>query len=238
MHEKLTRILFGAHGYTQGNWAMTFAEKFAISGILQHRRPQLALEIGTLEGGSLSIASRYARRVISIDPNPEVRQTLSPRFDNVDFITATSAEALPGLIDELNAEEADLGYVLIDGDHSEEGVRQDITSVLAYRPRSPLFVLMHDSFNPDCRRGMKAIDWEGNPYVHWINYDFIPGFLSNLPGWENQMWCGLALAYLEAEPRTGPLAYGELLGKQFNQLLPFSAHADQPGGGHESGSKL
>ena len=89
----------------------------------------------------------------------------------------------------------------------------DIQQILKYKPRGPLWLLMHDSFNPDCRRAMKSIDWQGNPFVHWINYDFIPGFLSSLPGWEDQMWCGFALAYLDCRKREGQLAYGELLSR-------------------------
>lgn len=225
MFQEVSDTLFKPHGYTGVDWAMTFAEKFAMIGILERLRPKLALEIGTLNGGSLSVISKYAGRVISIDPNPEVRERLEGQFRNVNFITESSQKALPGLIEKLNREALDLGFVLIDGDHTEAGVRRDILDVLAYRPRSPLWILMHDSFNPDCRRAMKSIDWEANPHVHWINYDFIPGFLSNLPGWEDQMWCGFALALLKSTPRQGKLVYGELLGRQFDKVLPFSVHS-------------
>jgi hypothetical protein len=225
--QEITDTLFKPHGYRGVDWAMTFAEKFAMVGILERLRPEMALEIGTLNGGSLSVISRYAERVVSIDPNPEVKARLGDTFCNVDFITDSSRNVLPGLIDDLNGDKRDLQFVLIDGDHSEDGVRRDILDVLKYRPRTSLWILMHDSFNPDCRRAMKSIDWEANPHVHWINYDFIPGFLSNLPGWEDQMWCGFALAYLEARPREGKLAYGELLGRQFDKLLPVSAHAEK-----------
>jgi len=222
--QKISDELFSPHGYTGVDWAMTFAEKFALCGILQQRRPPVSIEIGTLNGGSLSVISHYSEKVYSIDPNPEIKTKLADQFPNVDFITAESQAALPDLIKQLSKEQADLGFVLIDGDHSEAGVRTDILEILKYIPVSPLWLLMHDSFNPDCRRAMKSIDWRAYPHVHWVNFDFIPGFLSSIPGWENQMWCGLALAYLDQTQREGPLQTGELLARQFNKLLPLSGH--------------
>lgn len=121
---------------------------------------------------------------------------------------------------ELKDEE--IGFVLIDGDHSEDGVFRDIETVLTYQPKDDLYVLMHDSFNPACRRGMKRVDWASYPHVHWIDYDFVPGFLNSVPGYEDEMWCGFALAYLKAEPRNGDLPQDELLARQYEALLPLA----------------
>lgn len=227
--ERINEELFGDHGYGGEPWAMTFAEKFALSGILSQRKPAVSIEVGTLNGGSLSVISHYSKKVYSIDPNPEVKSALEGRHKNVEFITGLSQQVLPDLIERLNSSEEEIGFVLIDGDHTEDGVRKDISEVLKCRPRSPLWLLMHDSFNPDCRRAMKSIDWKSNEFVHWVNYDFIPGFLSSIPGWEDQMWCGMALAYLDKDKRQGDLHYGELLGRQFEKILPLSKHADEGG---------
>ena len=234
--EEINKQLFGDHGYAGENWAMTFAEKFAIAGILSQRKPEVSIEIGTLNGGSLSIVSQYSEKVYSIDPNPEVKSKLEGRHSNVEFITGFSQSVLPELIDRLNGSEKALGFVLIDGDHTEEGVRKDIVEVLKYTPKGPLWLLMHDSFNPDCRRAMQSIDWESNEFVHWVNYDFIPGFLSSIPGWEDQMWCGMALAYLDKEKRNEALQFGELLGRQFSKLLPLSKHSGEPTQGAGGGN--
>lgn len=224
--DQINRDLFGDHGFDGRNWAMTFAEKFALSGILSQRRPAIALEIGTLNGGSLSIISRYSQKVYSIDSNPEVKEKLSSQFRNVTFLTGKSQKVLPDLIASLNESETEVGFALIDGDHTEDGVRRDILEVLNYKPKAPFWLLMHDSFNPDCRKAMKSVDWNAYPCVHWVNYDFIPGFLSSIPGWEDQMWCGMALAYLDRNKREGPLQFGELLGRQFSRILPLSKHAE------------
>ncbi|NBB79106.1 MAG: hypothetical protein GVY36_06610 [Verrucomicrobia bacterium] len=225
MFNEISKKLFGPHGYQGENWTMTVAERFALAGILSHREPRISIEIGTLNGGSLSIISKYSEKVYSIDPNPEVKDNLRKKFENVEFITGFSQKVLPNLINELNKKEEAVGFVLVDGDHTEEGVRKDIEEVLNYIPMGPLWILMHDSFNPDCRQGIKAVDWESNRYVQWIDFDFIPGFLSSIPGWEDQMWCGFALAYMEEKGREGELKYDELLGRQFDQVFPISSHA-------------
>lgn len=218
IHQKL----FGSHGYRDEKWLMSFAEKSMIVQVLNHRRPSLALEVGSHQGGSLSIASHYADKVISIDIDPGVKDSLSSRYANVEFLTGHSHMILPELIDRLNADEMELGYVLIDGDHTANGVREDIAAILKYKPKAPLWILMHDSFNIACRKGIKMIDWESNPYVKWVNFDFVPGFLTSIHGMEDELWGGIALAYLEESPRKTSLHYGELLGRQFEKLAPIS----------------
>ena len=103
-------------------------------------------------------------------------------------------------------------------------VRQDVDILLQYKPRRPLWVLMHDSFNPACRRGIKGAAWRSSPHVHWVDFDFIPGFLNSVPGWEDQLWGGLAAALMLPEPRQGDIAWGELLGRQFDKLLPLATN--------------
>ena len=100
--DRINKELFKRHGFDGGDWAMTFAEKFAIAGILGQRRPKVAIEVGTLKGGSLSIISHYSEKVYSVDRDPGVKESLEKKFGNVDFITGYSREVLPGLIEKLN----------------------------------------------------------------------------------------------------------------------------------------
>jgi cephalosporin hydroxylase len=227
MFHEMSRALFAPHGYTGANWAMSMAERFAFVGLLQHARPRLAIEIGTLDGGSLGVLAHHAERVISFDPNPEVAARLAGKHANVELRTESSLDALPGLIEELNSQGTELNFALVDGDHSEAGVFADISALLRYRPVGPFWIVMHDSFNPDCRRAMKRIDWAAHPHVHWVDFDFVPGFLNSVPDWEDEMWCGLAVAYLRPEPRSGDLPTDELLGRQFERFLPLSPHAEK-----------
>lgn len=224
MFEEIAKSLLGQHGYTERTWAMSMAERCALACLLSARKPSVSIEIGTFGGGSLSIISNYSGKAFSLDIDATPSVKLAGCFDNVEFITGDSQVELPKLVNRISGQGEDLEFVLIDGDHTAEGVRKDIEAVLQYSLKTELLVLMHDSFNPDCRSGMKAIDWAGNPHVHWIDFDFVPGFLSSIPGWEDQMWGGFALAVLRPEPREGDLEQGELLGRQFDKLLPVSVH--------------
>jgi len=69
----------------------------------------------------------------------------------------------------------------------------------------PLCIVMHDSFNPECREGLRAANWEANPHVQFVELDFTAGQVSTQPESADQRWGGLALAMMTPEKRTGPL---------------------------------
>jgi hypothetical protein len=195
---------FGFHPFLHG-WQMPYAERFAMLGLLSTIRPALALEIGTADGGSLAVLARHSQRVISIDPDPTCAERLGPALPNVAFVSGYSQDVLPSVLGQVDQQSDALGFVLIDGDHRREAVRRDIELVLAYQPRAPLWIVLHDSFNPGCRMGMLEAGWAASPYVHSLEIDFVPGLLSDHPRFYRQMWNGLALAALRPEPRSGPL---------------------------------
>lgn len=107
------------------------------------------------------------------------------------------------MIDRLQDERAEVSFVLVDGDHSAEGVRRDINNVLRLKPIVPLYIIMHDSFNPECRRGLRESDWAGSPYVHAVELDFVGGTVNPSPAFAGQLWGGMALGILRPEPRQG-----------------------------------
>jgi hypothetical protein len=163
----------------------------------------VAVEVGTLWGGSLQVLSRLCGRVYSLDTDPDLPGRLAGRFPNVEYIVGPSQQTLPPLLERLARDGEELSFVLVDGDHSAEGVRADLENLLRYRPVTPLFVIMHDSFNPGCRRGMRSANWAANPYVHGVELDFVPGGVTAFPSDRGQMWGGLALAYLKPQERRG-----------------------------------
>ncbi|MDB5350938.1 MAG: hypothetical protein JWN86_2185 [Planctomycetota bacterium] len=191
------------------DWLMTPAEQVGMLYLLNQLRPKVAIEIGTRFGGSLQVLSRYSDKVYSLDIDPEVTKRLHGRFSNVEYLTGPSDEVLPGLLDRLQADEAELSFALVDGDHSTEGVRKDIDALLKYTPRVPMYIVMHDSFHGVCRDGLKAADWAGCPYVHAVELDFVPGIVNPFPASLGQLWGGLALGVLKPEPRSGPLEITE-----------------------------
>lgn len=190
-------------------WKMSAAEQFTLTGLLARLRPEIAIEIGSYRGGSLQVLDRYCGQVHSIDVDPGVRATLAPRFPKVRFHTGSSVARLPEVLAEIGAGRERLGFVLVDGDHTAKGVQADIEALLRHRPRGPVHVLLHDSFNPDCRSGMRRAAWGDCPYVQSVNLDLVPGcFFAEQRQWSfaRSMWGGFALAVLGPEPRSGPLA--------------------------------
>jgi hypothetical protein len=186
-------------------WQMSDGERLALTGLLARHKPHCSVEVGTFYGGSLSLIAQHSSMVFSIDIDP---QTISRSGDvpNVTFLTGKSSDVLPLLFRELTSAGLSVDFILIDGDHSAEGVKRDISFVLQYVPLKPLFVVMHDSFNPDCRQGLLDSPWRESPYCHWVELDFVPGcVVDNEASARGELWGGLGIAYFQAIPRTGPL---------------------------------
>lgn len=217
------RSLFTPNG---DGWLMTDAERCALETLVSRLQPECAIEIGTYRAGSLRVLAKHAKRVYSIDIDPSCRERYAAEFPNVEFIVGQSRAVLPQLLKRLHDEGVHVGFVLIDADHTRRGVRDDINMVLASRPAQPLYVVMHDSFNPQCRRGMQEADWTANPFVHLVELDFVVGrFVSDEePESYKQMWCGLAFAILLPYPRTGELVIHENENLMYRTAYRNSVH--------------
>lgn len=208
---------------------MQASEKAALAAILATIRPKLSIEVGVYWGGSLSLTARYVDKVIAIDIDPEVTQ----RFNvpaNADIHIGGSLEVLPKVLAEITARREPLSFVLIDADHSSEGVRRDIEAVLTYSPIVPMVIMLHDSGNPGCRHGIMTANWEANPHVQSVELDFVPGQLIEHSVTENsaEIWGGIALAYLTPEPRTSTLQIGQSARTSIEALHSFCREKSQP----------
>ncbi len=168
--------------------------------------------------------ARYAERVISLDIDATCRNRLGPMFPNAEFVTGDSAQTFGPLLEKLAREKTALGFVLIDGDHSARGVKCDIESLLGYRPVCPLFVVMHDSFNPAVRSGICTASWSENQYVHSVELDYLPGIIARGGEENREMWGGFALAILLPQPRTGPLVVTARMQHMFDAVFRHSVH--------------
>lgn len=192
-------------GCLLANWQQDDSERLAMIAVLVRHRPRCSIEIGTYRGGSLSLIRQHCPLVFSIDIEP-APDDLRVRFPDVSFLRGPSRAVLPILFRELDAASIPVDFILVDGDHSADGVAGDIACVLDYVPRAPLFVLLHDSFNPECRAGMLAAPWPRSPYVAWVDLDVVPGRLvENGGAFDGELWGGLAMAYLTPRPRAGDL---------------------------------
>lgn len=181
------------------DWIMQHEERSTLIHLLDRLSPSVAIEIGTAKGGSLSVLSHYAEKVYSLDINSH--SDLSSRFSNVEFIVGRSQITLPPLLQKLQADGIGIQFVLIDGEHTRDGVKQDIENLLQYKPLQPLYVVLHDSFNPNCRQGMIDASWESSSYVHAVELDFLTGRLEP----DMRMTCGFALALMLPWERQGKL---------------------------------
>jgi hypothetical protein len=138
---------------------------------------------------------------------------------------------LPRTLEAIAANDEPLGFVFIDGDHTEDGVRSDINAILQYVPKRLLFIVCHDSFNPPCRKGMLTADWTSCEYVHFVEIDFIPGvyhFHAFDTARARSMYGGFAVALMLPEKRSAELAIHQSQKGLFDAVFPKSCHA-RPG---------
>lgn len=192
------------------NWQMLNSDRIALAGLLARIRPKMALEIGVYYGGSLTLTAQFSQSIIAIDIDTEVSKRF-PVPSNADIWIGNSVDLIPRALKQIESRGQSLNYVLIDADHSRQGVRRDIELVLDYQPKEPMVILMHDSGNPDCREGIKTAAWSKNPYVQWVDCDFVPGQIieHTVVDGRGEVWGGLGLAYLNGEKRSGDLVVRE-----------------------------
>lgn len=209
------------------HWQMTNCERFALLGLLKRIQPKLSIEIGTYMGGSVQVLALFSEAVISVDIDPGVATRLDGKFSNVEFRSGDSRHLLPDLITELNRQGRSVDFVLIDGEHSTEGVRRDIEAVLGLQPQQELLILLHDSFNPRCREGMRKADWAKSPFVRQVELDFIPGvyhYEAHDTAEARSMWGGFACALLSPEKRTGKVVIQESQRQLYESVKRDSMH--------------
>jgi hypothetical protein len=207
---------------------MTTCELLAFQHLLAQLSPKRSLEIGTYKGGSLQFMSHYSSYVDSIDIDSSVYAALGSCFGNVTFHVGDSAELLPSILRSASEAGEPVSFVLIDGDHSKEGVKRDINALLSVTPSCELVVLMHDAFNPDCRSGILSADWRHCRFVHELEIDFIPGVYHQDTydtAAARTMWGGFACALLKPEPREGELVISQRQQGLFDAVLLQSSHA-------------
>jgi hypothetical protein len=154
-------------------WLMTDAERLALTEWLDEIRPEVAIEVCVYRAGSLTALARTSRKVYAKDIDPVCETNFSSDFENVEFVAGNLIQTLPAMLTRLQAEYAPLGFILIEADHSRDGNWRNIESILQIVPDHPLYVLMHDSFNPECHRGMREAHWSVIPYVQLVELDLV-----------------------------------------------------------------
>jgi hypothetical protein len=180
-------------------WQMSYGERAAIEGLLSACRPALAVEIGTAEGASLRRIAAHSAEVHSFD-------LVEPQLDlpeHVALHTGDSHVLLPEVLEGFAAEGRNVDFVLVDGDHSAEGVRRDLEDLLASPAVRNTVIVAHDTGNERVRAGLDAVDYAAHDEVVHVDLDFVPGHLGR-ERFGGELWYGLGLVIVDASrPRSG-----------------------------------
>lgn len=188
-------------------WQMSRAEKYCLINLLQSIKPEVSIEIGTFKGGSLQVLNNLSKNVYSLDISNSPKVFLAAKFPNVNFRVGDSYLILPKLFEEIEKDNKKLAFILVDGDHSTKAVKRDIQAILSYPHKNPITILLHDSFNPQSRAGIKAINYTVYPQVTYVELDYIAGSF-----WHNntfrEMWGGFAMIQIDPANLKPPLIMG------------------------------
>jgi predicted O-methyltransferase YrrM len=142
------------------NWApvlMTRTERLMLFTLIVGLRPLRYLEIGTYRGGSALIVCgamdevRSEGVMVCVDPEPQIAAEDWERIHHrAILVKGHSPSALRLAVERAGG---NFDFVLIDGDHSEEGVLRDAAGVIPFVTDGG-YLLFHDSFNPDVAQGI------------------------------------------------------------------------------------
>ena len=171
-------------GILNPDWLMSTREKLGLIGLLHCLKPKKVLELGYHRGGATKWLSEFSEQVLSVDVNEFVSNAPN-LFHNVEAWNCPTLEAAS----RIKKENLFFDLAIIDADHSRKAVSGDINGIISHSD----IILMHDSFNPDCRKGM--VDALKNQDSHAYYLDFIPS-VSKSDG----LWGGLAIAWKSQTP--------------------------------------
>lgn len=185
-----------------GPQQMSLGERAALEGVLVSLKPPLAIEIGTAEGGSLRRIAEHSPEVHSFDlvaPDPETAAIAHATFHSGD-----GHELLPAFLAELVEAGRNVEFVLVDGDHSADGVRRDAEDLLASEAVGQTVILFHDTANEEVRAGIDAVDFDAHAKVAHVEPDFVAGSVFSDPGLRGEIWGGLGIVIIDAAKTRPP----------------------------------
>jgi hypothetical protein len=180
---------------------MSFGERAALEGVLGQCKPRLAIEIGTYEGGSLRFLARHCEHVHTFDLFDLVGDRSG--YENVTFHTGDSKLLLPELLGALAAQGREVDLALVDGDHSAEGVRRDLETLLDSAATRSTLILLHDTMNEETRGGIESVGLAAHPRVVYHELDLVAGYEFAGGHFDGQAWGGLGVVLTGERPLPG-----------------------------------
>lgn len=133
---------------------------------------KIAVEIGSYDGGCLHAYVKLFDKVISID-----LQNRS-RLKEVDYIIGDSQKALPLLKETIGGKNTKIDFLMIDGDHSYDGVKADF-NLYHKLVRKGGIIAFHDILDTELHRELFCrVDLFWNEIKkddRFISYEIIDG---------------------------------------------------------------
>jgi Methyltransferase domain len=176
---------------------MSFGERAALEGILAQLRPRLAIEIGTAEGGSLARIASYSEEVHSIDLTHEPMVVTQP--EHVVLHTGSSRQVLPELLTEFAGAGRAVDFALVDGDHSYDGVANDLRTLLQSPTTRRSVIVVHDSMNAEVRAGIESVGLDDYEQIVYYELDFVPGYIYREGSARHAVWGGIGLILCDVQ---------------------------------------
>lgn len=149
LHPRLAEILSTAPAQLDA------CERLLLYTLVRTISPEVAVEIGTFQGGSAMILhaaleSAGRGRLWCIDPRPQLKIDWSKIADRATMIVEPSPSAFQTVSAQIPAP---IDFVFIDGNHSYENVFNDTHEVVKHLA-GQAWLLYHDAFHHDVRRAI------------------------------------------------------------------------------------
>jgi hypothetical protein len=176
---------------------MSLLERAVITALLAELRPEVAIELGTWTGASLRQIAAWSQHVHTFDLTPKVDRSDYP---GVEFHIGDSHKLLPELLAALEAKSQHAQFVLVDGDHSPGGVRQDLLDLLNSSAILDCVIALHDTANESVRRGIDSVPFRDyDRTIAWMDLDFAPS--AQQARRLTEAWGGLGLILISYDDR-------------------------------------
>jgi hypothetical protein len=110
---------------------------------------------------------------------------------------------LAPLLESFVAEGRHVDFALVDGDHSYEGVRADLSCLLNSPATRCCAILVHDTMNAEIRAGIESLRLEDYAKVVYYELDFVPGYMYAEGDCRGAVWGGLGLVLTDRDRALG-----------------------------------
>ena len=137
---------------------MEMSERLLLVALIIGLQPENVLEIGVSHGGSSALIVHAMDcigkgQLFGIDPEPQVSDELAQSIAHRNHVfRGRSPMAISAIAQKANAP---FDFAFIDGDHSNQGVVDDIEGVLTYLADSA-YLLLHDAYFYEVREAIDA----------------------------------------------------------------------------------